>query len=73
MLKVLHPENNATKSDLIEFFQVNSIYLTLGNTINVKTSDSKGIICKRCRRWSSDKQDKLCKRCEKTVDIFYSN
>lgn len=72
MFKILHPKNNVKNSDLIEFLQVNSIDLILSNTIDVKSCDKKGILCKRCRRWSAEKQDELCKRCEKTVGIFYS-
>lgn len=68
----MHPENNDSESDLIELLQVNSIELTLSNTTDVKTTNSKGILCKRCRRWSAKKQDELCNRCEKTVEIFYS-
>ncbi|XP_060838287.1 isoleucine--tRNA ligase, mitochondrial [Rhopalosiphum padi] len=72
LLKILHPKNNATRSDLIELLQVSSIDLVLNDTIDIKTSDTKHILCKRCRRWSAEKEDYLCKRCEKTVNIFYS-
>ncbi|XP_060879352.1 isoleucine--tRNA ligase, mitochondrial [Metopolophium dirhodum] len=72
LLKILHPKNNTRKSDLIELLQVNSIELILNDTIDIKTSDTKGILCKRCRRWSAEKKDDLCKRCEETVNIFYS-
>jgi len=69
----LHPKDSSRKSDLIELLQVNSIDLILGNEIDVKMSGTKGILCKRCRRWSANKQDELCERCEKTVKNFYSN
>lgn len=72
MFQILHPNNNATKSDLIELLQVSSIDLVLNDTIEIKTSDTKQILCKRCRRWSAEKENNLCKRCEKTVNIFYS-
>lgn len=70
---MLHPKENSRRSDLIELLQVNSIGLFLGDTIDVRTSDVKGILCKRCRKWSADKEDELCERCEKTVEKFYSN
>lgn len=73
MFKILHPKYNSRTSDLIEILQVNSIELTYNDTIEIKTTDKKGILCKRCRRWSADKEDELCKRCEKTIEIFYSN
>lgn len=72
LFQILHPKNNTRKSDLIELLQVNSIELILSDTIDIKTSDTKGIVCKRCRRWSAEKKDDLCKRCEETVNIFYS-
>lgn len=72
MFKILHPENNVKKSDLIELLQVNSVDLTLSDTFDIKTSDTCGVLCKRCRRWSSEKQDELCERCEKIVEMFYS-
>lgn len=66
----MHPENNVKKTDLIELLQVNSVDLTLSNTFDVQIIDTKGFLCKRCRRWSSEKQDELCERCEKIVEIF---
>lgn len=69
---MLHPNNNVRNSDLIEFLQVNSIDLILSDTTDIKTSNTKGILCKRCRRWSAEKKDELCKRCEETVKNFYS-
>lgn len=72
LFKILHPKNNARKSDLIELLQVNSIDLILHDTIDIKTNDTTGFLCKRCRRWTAEKEDVLCERCEKTVNIFYS-
>jgi len=70
--KILHPKNNARKSDLIELLQVNSIDLIVSETFDIKTNDTKGALCKRCRRWTAEKEDDLCERCEETVNIFYS-
>jgi len=69
--KILHPKNNISSSDLIEFLQVNSIDLILGDTIDVKSNGTKGILCKRCRRWCAEENDELCERCDKIIQIFY--
>lgn len=51
---------------------MNSIDLILGNTIDVKASNTKGYICKRCRTWTAKEQNELCNRCEKIMENFYS-
>lgn len=68
----MHPKNNAKHSDLIELLQVSSIDLIPSDVIDIKTSDTRGFLCKRCRRWSADEQDNLCERCKNTVEIFYT-
>ncbi|XP_050536211.1 isoleucine--tRNA ligase, mitochondrial isoform X2 [Daktulosphaira vitifoliae] len=70
-LQILHPDNKATISDLIELYQVNSINLVTSDSIFVKKTKSISHLCKRCRKWTADKQNGLCLRCKLVIEEFY--